>query len=225
MKLDEREVNGIYEALPLHSETETKTTNAIFTDYEDDDYNPTQNVNNGIDHDEIMDEVGDNNDDVEMTEDNVNELQIQQSDGTTNIQHQVALNKYPNENAMVFHPNQNQRMNYQRRAQIQGTMKPIMGYQQEYQNQYRPMLTNGDQYNENRLIQYQNNRKRSREDDGYEIAFATQIMAPTTYEEAMTRDDREQWENAIKDELLAHEKNETWNIIERKPDMKVIGNT
>ena len=45
---------------------------------------------------------------------------------------------------------------------------------------------------------------------------------PKTYEEAMRSKDSSKWIGAIKKELEAHNTNETWSLVERRPDMKLI---
>ena len=45
---------------------------------------------------------------------------------------------------------------------------------------------------------------------------------PTTYEEAMRSEDSSRWTVAIKKELEAHNENETWSLVERRPEMKII---
>ena len=45
---------------------------------------------------------------------------------------------------------------------------------------------------------------------------------PTTYVEAMRSEDSSKWTGAIKKELEAHNENETWSLVERRPEMKII---
>lgn len=45
---------------------------------------------------------------------------------------------------------------------------------------------------------------------------------PNTYEEAVNSKEAAQWARAVETELQAHEKNNTWTIVSRTPEMKVI---
>lgn len=45
----------------------------------------------------------------------------------------------------------------------------------------------------------------------------TEINVPETYEEAVTGLEKKNWKKAIEDELKSHEKNNTWNIVDRTP--------
>ncbi|KAM8718264.1 hypothetical protein ACLKA7_000966 [Drosophila subpalustris] len=47
---------------------------------------------------------------------------------------------------------------------------------------------------------------------------------PTTYQEAKSSDDSEEWMKAVEDEFMAQVLNNTWNIVERPTNRKVIGN-
>ncbi|KAL7724407.1 hypothetical protein ACLKA6_008754 [Drosophila palustris] len=47
---------------------------------------------------------------------------------------------------------------------------------------------------------------------------------PTTYQEAKSSDDAEEWMKAVEDEFMAQVLNNTWNIVERPTNRKVIGN-
>lgn len=46
---------------------------------------------------------------------------------------------------------------------------------------------------------------------------------PQTYSEALSSRDRDKWIQSIKEELKAHEKNETWKLVEKPPGAKIIG--
>jgi hypothetical protein len=46
---------------------------------------------------------------------------------------------------------------------------------------------------------------------------------PITYKQAVECDESDKWRTAIQDEFDAHEKNNTWSIIDRHPHMNVIG--
>jgi hypothetical protein len=46
---------------------------------------------------------------------------------------------------------------------------------------------------------------------------------PISYKQAIECDERDKWLGAIEDELNAHIDNNTWSIVERTPDMNVIG--
>ena len=55
-------------------------------------------------------------------------------------------------------------------------------------------------------------------------AYATAVTSePTTYKQAIESDNSIKWQAAMKDELDAHNKNRTWSLVERTPDMNVIG--
>lgn len=45
---------------------------------------------------------------------------------------------------------------------------------------------------------------------------------PQSYSEALTSPDTEKWKAAIREELEAHEKNGTWDIVQKQPHMKEI---
>lgn len=55
----------------------------------------------------------------------------------------------------------------------------------------------------------------------YEIDFV-EYRAPETYQEAVSGPDGAKWSEAITQELLAHETNETWTVVRKKPGDKVI---
>lgn len=54
-------------------------------------------------------------------------------------------------------------------------------------------------------------RTRIRRPEKYEVNIA-EIHVPQTYQEAITGKDSAQWRQAIEEELVAHEKNQTWTI-------------
>jgi len=56
-------------------------------------------------------------------------------------------------------------------------------------------------------------QRQRRPPERYEAHWAA-IEEPKTYVEAVTGTDRLQWERAIKEELLAHEENRIWTIVE-----------
>ncbi|OWZ08870.1 polyprotein [Phytophthora megakarya] len=49
------------------------------------------------------------------------------------------------------------------------------------------------------------------------------VDVPQNYAEAMTSPDAGRWKDAIRDELRAHIRNHTWDIVTRPPGVKVIG--
>lgn len=55
---------------------------------------------------------------------------------------------------------------------------------------------------------------------GYKVYFEDD---PVTYEEAMSRPDREQWLKAMKSEMKALNKNETWDLVELPKGQKTVG--
>ena len=46
--------------------------------------------------------------------------------------------------------------------------------------------------------------------------------SPSPYEETTTSDEKDAWMNAIRDELRAHDKNNTWSVVKRNASMNVI---
>jgi hypothetical protein len=46
---------------------------------------------------------------------------------------------------------------------------------------------------------------------------------PTCYQEAMEVSDREKWKEAMKEEMDALERNETWDLVELPKDRKIVG--
>jgi hypothetical protein len=54
-------------------------------------------------------------------------------------------------------------------------------------------------------------------------AYALSCDTPNTYNKAITSKDRDQWINAIKKELKAHEDNQTWEVTPFPKDRKLIG--
>jgi hypothetical protein len=46
---------------------------------------------------------------------------------------------------------------------------------------------------------------------------------PTTYDEAMRSDERANWKEAMDSEMNAMHENKSWSLVERQPDMNVIG--
>lgn len=57
--------------------------------------------------------------------------------------------------------------------------------------------------------------------DRYE-ANVIEYNTPLTFQEAVTGPDCDQWKQAVKEELEAHQKNNTWIIQQRKDDQKLI---
>lgn len=55
------------------------------------------------------------------------------------------------------------------------------------------------------------------------LALATLDDTPLTYEQATAGPEKERWRLAIDDELKSHQKNKTWVIVKKKPDMNIIG--
>lgn len=55
----------------------------------------------------------------------------------------------------------------------------------------------------------------------YETNY-TEINLPTTFQEAITRLDADKWQEAIADELKAHQDNQTWSIIQRPKGCNTI---
>jgi len=74
-----------------------------------------------------------------------------------------------------------------------------------------------------------NIRPPSRFKDGDFVAYALateedlEIEEPKSYEEAMKRSKRKQWENAMKEEMDSHQKSHTWDLIEKPEKQKLIG--
>lgn len=56
--------------------------------------------------------------------------------------------------------------------------------------------------------------------EGY--AFVSFGYEPSTYQEALVSDDRENWKLAMDEEMNSHRKNRTWNLIDLPRDRKVI---
>jgi len=52
----------------------------------------------------------------------------------------------------------------------------------------------------------------------------TVISDPTSYEEAMTSEKKPQWAEAMEDEMKSLKEQETWDLVPRQPDVKVLGN-
>ena len=50
----------------------------------------------------------------------------------------------------------------------------------------------------------------------------SEYKPPETYQEAVNGPESEKWVSAINDELQAHEKNQTWVVVEKEEDMKII---
>lgn len=46
---------------------------------------------------------------------------------------------------------------------------------------------------------------------------------PVTYREAVNSIDKEKWEKSISEELHSHQKNNTWTLVEKPPNAKIIG--
>lgn len=65
------------------------------------------------------------------------------------------------------------------------------------------------------------NRAQIRRPPRYESNYA-EFNTPANYEEALSGPDALQWSRAIEEELKAHEKNNTWQIIPRDRDRKTI---
>jgi hypothetical protein len=58
---------------------------------------------------------------------------------------------------------------------------------------------------------------------GYDFALTAALDEPVTYKQAIESADRDAWLHAINDELMSHDKNHTWDIVERNDGMNVIG--
>ena len=56
----------------------------------------------------------------------------------------------------------------------------------------------------------------------YESAFVGHAGAPRSYAESQHRPDSSEWEIAALEELSAHMRNKTWDLVERPPNAKVI---
>lgn len=78
----------------------------------------------------------------------------------------------------------------------------------------------GQQQQEEATQRTLRNREMLRPPERY--ALYTEYSVPTTYEEAITCPEAAQWTEAIKYELGAHRKNETWEIVKRVPGSKTI---
>lgn len=49
------------------------------------------------------------------------------------------------------------------------------------------------------------------------------LALPQTYHEAISSADKEKWKQSIREELKAHEQNQTWQLVEKPPGKKIIG--
>lgn len=54
----------------------------------------------------------------------------------------------------------------------------------------------------------------------YEVNFVE--YEPDSYQEAVTGPDREEWKQAVQEELEAHKKNKTWTIVPREENQRLI---
>ena len=57
----------------------------------------------------------------------------------------------------------------------------------------------------------------------HEHLTVSEMNEPTSYEEAVSGREAEQWKSAIKEELQAMNKSNVWTIVKRTSDMNVIG--
>ena len=49
-----------------------------------------------------------------------------------------------------------------------------------------------------------------------------EYRAPAKFQEAVSGPDGSKWSEAINQELQAHENNETWTVVSKKPEAKLI---
>ena len=56
------------------------------------------------------------------------------------------------------------------------------------------------------------------------LRFQTNVaeFTPLTYREAVNDPEPKQWQKAIKEEIVSHEKNQTWKLVSRNSDMRPI---
>lgn len=87
----------------------------------------------------------------------------------------------------------------------------------------RPTMLDGIE-EENVLDTRLRARGNSIDDSIISMAFLTIYSEPTSYEQAIASTDRRQWENAMNEELDSLLKNETWDLVPRPNDQKVIDN-
>ncbi|KAM3955568.1 uncharacterized protein ACR2FA_010514 [Aphomia sociella] len=50
-----------------------------------------------------------------------------------------------------------------------------------------------------------------------------EVIEPVTYEEAVTCNDKEKWQNAIQEELQSHKECKTWKLVERPENKQTVG--
>lgn len=69
------------------------------------------------------------------------------------------------------------------------------------------------------------NRKNKHETNTYLCQGGDQHVEelPKTYQEAMSSVEKQKWEKSIQEELKAHERNETWELVKKPDKVKIIG--
>lgn len=67
------------------------------------------------------------------------------------------------------------------------------------------------------------NVKSNKTKESYFCSHEDTVLIPETYQEAKNSPEAHQWQQSIEEELNAHEKNRTWELVEKPQGAKVIG--
>lgn len=136
----------------------------------------------------------------------------------------------PLTDAMVFHPGPNRRVS--NRVQPPTALThDVKSYQRALENgpsnQREPLQLDNRPHNPEFRLSGSNSERPSKrhrhddDDEGFEIALAVHD-APATYKEAVSSSEKNEWSKAIRAEFKAHERNGTWTKVKRRAGMKLL---
>lgn len=213
VKLDEREVGGIYET---HTPKQIKVIHVTKDNDESAVSGPTEHQQ---DQDELMEGEGEDEiPDAPMNEEesDTNESRIEMLRLPTSVHSELTEYRPPTldaqEDRLVFRP----QVERSRR-----TNEPML------------LLENGSDADESLGgSEGPPSSKRARiDEDGliaeailaYAVSVGEESDLPTTYAQAMSSDEAEQWRQAMDAELQSHHKNKTWTLVPRESIGRTIG--
>ncbi|CAI5714049.1 unnamed protein product [Peronospora farinosa] len=212
VKLDEREVNGIYSTSTMTEKTEVIN---VIKDIEE--VAQPENEKEHPVEDEPMESTADPFEDVEMQEDEHEPISSGRELTTYHRQHELTAN-----GDMVFRP-ERERSRRPREPSLLLGNGLIMADE-------NTMNSDDDPDNDDHFYPPSPKRPRIDEDNllaeavlAYAASIGDANDAPTTYQQAMDSDEVKEWVKAMSAELKAHSENGSWSLVPKMKNVRIIG--